>query len=301
MMHNNRKNKPHHRHPLKTAPPREDNSFSSVVSLTCACNRDLTLAELGKTYPAQSKNRLEQFIEHLNNTFRKYLISSCLEKAHFLAQVGHETGQLHFTAEQLGSGIKEKDVYDGYKGRGLIQITYKAGYLAYGDYVDRDFTGEKKVDLEEVSWATDSAGWFWSIRNSPSLVKSSDKNDLIEITIKINGGLNGYNDRVTQLNRAAKALLIDQCQNRQACPNTSAYYLTTSAANESSDAAFAWGLWHDPSSKQKGTSKDVTEAIAGYQRFLDIKQQQKHGRFGFKKPQNMIEHAEKRIKELEKG
>lgn len=201
-------------------------------------------------------------------------------------------------AEQLPKGKEEKDVYDGYKGRGLIQITYKEGYEAYGDYVGKDFTGDKKVQLEEIEWATDSAGWYWSVKTSPSLNGYADKNDLIYITQAINGAFNGYDDRVNVLKRAVAALLVDWCPNRSDCPNVSKYSLEHSAAYQIPAAAFAWGLWHDRASSKHGMLKDDGEALVGYERFLEMKSQQKRGRFGFKKPVNMIDHAENRLKVL---
>ncbi|MDE2592634.1 MAG: hypothetical protein KGL57_00235 [Burkholderiales bacterium] len=284
--------------PLKAAKPRIDNSFREQVSLTCACNRDVTLAELGRTFSAQSKERLEKFLPHLNSTFSKYQINTCIRKAHFLAQVGHETGQLALLSEVLPKGKAEKDVYDGYKGRGLIQITYKDGYVAYGGYVGEDFSDDKKVKLEEIKWATDSAGWYWSVKTKPSLNVYADKNDIVYITQAINGAFNGYDDRVKILGRAASALLVDICQSRNECLNFSQFFLENSAANSISDAAFAWGLWHDADSDKHGVKKDGKLALIGYRRFLELKDEQKRGRFGFKRPKSMIAHAEDRISSL---
>jgi predicted chitinase len=293
----------HKKVPIKSAKPKVDNSFRATVSLTCACHRGITLAEIGRTFNSQTKERLENFISSLNAAFDAYAINTCLRKAHFLAQVGHETGQLRLLAEQLGKGVEEKDVYDGYKGRGLIQITYKEGYESYGGHVGQDFTGGNRAKLEEVKWATDSAGWYWSIKSKPSLSGFADKNDLIYISQCINGAFNGYDDRRNLLKRAAAALLVDSCPNRSDCLNFAQYYFSHSAANDVPAAAFGWGLWHDSKSSKTGTVKDDDEALIGYQRFLEIKSRQKRGRFGFKKPKNMIEHAEKRVQALldEKG
>ena len=271
--------------------------------MMCACSRDVTLAELGRVYGSQTKDRLEKFLPHINATFSRYQINTCLRKSHFLAQVGHETGQLRFLSEQLPKGKEEKDVYDGYKGRGLIQITYKEGYESYGGYVGKDFLGDRKVDLEAIEWATDSAGWYWAVKMSPSLSEYADRNDLVYITQSINGAFNGYSDRLSILRRAASALLVDQCRARFDCLNVSRYYLERSAANNIPAAAFAWGLWHDRASDKHGVVKDDGEALIGYRRFLSLKTEQKRGRFGFKKPSSMIAYAQDRVEALsgEKG
>lgn len=276
----------------KSAPEPEE------VSLTCACNRDVTATELGKIFRAQKKKTIEKFISDLNKTMSSHGITSCLQKSHFLSQVGHESGQLTYVAEVLAKGVKEKDVYDGYKGRGLIQITYKSNYEAYGNHVSHDFTGDHKVDLENTKWASDSAGWYWSVMQNPSLNQYADKNDLIYISQAINGAFNGFDDRKMLLGRSAEALLLDRCPNQTKCWDMDNFSLCDSEANNIAAAAFAWGLWHDPDSTKSGTPKNVEQSLIGYKRFIELKDKQKKGRFGFKTAEKMIEHAEKRVKVL---
>ncbi len=125
--------------PLKTTAPREDKDFRDEVSLTCACSRDLTVAELGKVFRARNKKQLEEFLPHLNESFKTYEIDTCLKKSHFLAQVGHESAQTRLLEESGISDDVEKKKYGGYKGRGLLQITFKDAYDKYGANVGADF------------------------------------------------------------------------------------------------------------------------------------------------------------------
>jgi hypothetical protein len=78
----------------------------------CGCSRDISLDELCKVFSRQSRKKCEQYLPHINSTCRKYGITTCLRKAHFLAQVGHEPGELRYTAEVLRKGMKEFEVYD---------------------------------------------------------------------------------------------------------------------------------------------------------------------------------------------
>ncbi len=48
--------------------------------------------------------------------------------------------------EGLG-GKSESEVYDGYKGRGLMQITYKSNYEGYGKAINENFLGANKVRI----------------------------------------------------------------------------------------------------------------------------------------------------------
>lgn len=144
------------------------------------------------------------------------LIDAPLRQAHFLAQVGHESGELRFRKE-IASG----DAYEGrmdlgndqpgdgrkYKGRGLIQLTGKANYAEYGRAIGREQEILTKPELIEVNpdLCVDVAGWFWAKRNLNIL---ADADDLTNITTRINGRLNGLEDRRRLLTRAKSIIGI---------------------------------------------------------------------------------------------
>jgi predicted chitinase len=289
------------------------------VNLTCACNRDVELDELMIAYPQRKKAVLQKFLTELNSTMNAYDIKSCIRKVHFLAQIGHESGELQYVAEILPKGVKEEDVYDGYKGRGLVQLTYKANYQTYGDAVGQDFLDENKIKLEETKWATDSAGWYWRNaggKHDINLNGPADKNDMIFISASINGGFNGYEgastSRLTLLHNSVTALNIAVCPQLDALFSAfpemekftyQSYKLETSEAYDKHDMVFAWGVWHDPSSKREGVTKNAEQSLIGYQRYIELLTSNpiktKSGRFGFKRS-DMKTHAEARIAKLSK-
>lgn len=141
-------------------------------------------------------------------------IDTPLRRAHFLAQIGHESGQLRFRAE-----IANGDAYEGradlgnstpgdgrrFKGRGLIQLTGRANYTEYGGALGREAELLATPELIETDndLCVDVAGWFWAKRGLNAL---ADADDLTAITKRINGGLNGLEDRRRLLMRA-KSLL----------------------------------------------------------------------------------------------
>jgi putative chitinase len=137
-------------------------------------------------------------------------IHTPLRISHFLAQIGHESGQLRYT-EELASGqayegrTKLGNTHPGdgprFKGRGLIQLTGRANYVAYGKARNRDFvTGNNyKLLATDPNLAVDVACWFWTTHH---LNESADADDLNRITHKINGGYNGLADRASNLKRA---------------------------------------------------------------------------------------------------
>jgi putative chitinase len=224
-----------------------------------------------------------------------YQIHTCLRKAHALAQLGHESGHLKYRAEVLPPNKTEEVQYSGYMGRGLIQLTGKENYAAYGRFKNADFLGENRLKLESHEYATDSAGWFWNYGRSCGLSDYADKNDLIFLSAEINGGFNGFQDRVSIFQRAHAILNADQCKDER---HRSAVYLPfeRSKAYDNRDLAFAWGLWSDPGTKRHGLAKNAAASVAGYRRFLELNELTpiKRRRFGFESTDALIQYAKEK-------
>ena len=137
-------------------------------------------------------------------------ISTPLRQAHFLAQVGHESGELRFK-EEIASGaayegrrdLGNTQPGDGprFKGRGLIQLTGRANYQRYGQAIGKDLlTNEQwKQVADDPNLAVDVACWYWETHR---LNQPADQDDITTITRRINGGLNGLDDRKRLLTRA---------------------------------------------------------------------------------------------------
>lgn len=174
----------------------------------------ITADELRKIMP-QSKSLADVFVKPLNDAMSQYGINSFSRECAFLAQIAHESGQLHFEREiwgptpaQLGYEGREDlgntQPGDGkkFKGRGLIQITGRANYHACG--LEIGFPLEEHPELlETAAVAAKSAAWFWE---KHGLNKLADSGDFIRITRRINGGLNGLEER-QKFYEAAKAVL----------------------------------------------------------------------------------------------
>lgn len=155
-----------------------------------------------------------EFAPRLRDMLAKRAIDTPLRQAHFLAQIGHESGEFRFRAE-IASGqayegrqdLGNTQPGDGqrFKGRGLIQLTGRANYAEYGRDIGREAALLKQPQLVETDPAlcVDAAGWFWSKRKLNAL---ADADDLNTLTKRINGGFNGLDDRRRLLLRA-KALL----------------------------------------------------------------------------------------------
>jgi putative chitinase len=145
-----------------------------------------------------------------------YEINTNLRKAHFLAQLAHESMEFIYS-EEIASGaayegrvksLGNTEKGDGvrFKGRGLIQITGRANYTDYGKYRGKDYlTGDNpKLLSTDAETAVDCSCWFWKTRKLNEL---ADIDDITSITKKINGGLNGFEDRKQKLARAKYFLI----------------------------------------------------------------------------------------------
>lgn len=171
----------------------------------------ITLEELKLIIPGSGR-RAEIFLPYLNKTMDEFDISqNGLREAAFLAQLAHESGSFQYVKE-LASGLAYENREDlgnteqgdgvKYKGRGLIQITGKANYLECGEYLTLDLLNKPEL-LELPENACLSAGWFW---NKKHLNDLADKGDFLTITKRINGGTNGYQNRLAFYERALEIL-----------------------------------------------------------------------------------------------
>lgn len=146
---------------------------------------------------------IDKYADAMDRKMRDREITTPLRQAHFLAQIGHESGELRY-AEEIASGaayegrrdLGNTEPGDGarFKGRGLIQLTGRANYLLYGQAIGKDLVTDDhwKQVAEDPELAVDVACWFWETHQ---LSQYADLDDIMTITKRINGGLNGLDAR----------------------------------------------------------------------------------------------------------
>lgn len=175
---------------------------------------ELTYEQLQNIYPGSTEENRLKYYPHLHCFLIQYKIDTPERLAAFLAQIGHESGQLRYV-EEIASGAAyegRKDLGnvkkgDGknYKGRGLIQITGRSNYKQISDAWGIDFISCPNL-LKEPEFAVRSACWWWDSRGLNKYATLNEA-DFRKITRIINGGYNGYADR-KRLWERAKAVLI---------------------------------------------------------------------------------------------
>lgn len=165
-----------------------------------------------KAIAPNSKNEIiDPLVTYLNKYMPKYEVNNYLRVCHFLAQAAHESASFR-TLEEYASGTAyegRKDLGnvqrgDGmrYKGRGIFQLTGRANYRDIGKKIGMDLENNPELaESPEVSVLT--ALEYWKSRNLNTL---ADADDVEAITRKINGGLNGFEDRKKYLAKCKQVI-----------------------------------------------------------------------------------------------
>ena len=164
-------------------------------------------------------SNINRALKPLNDTLVRFNVNTPLRIAHFIAQVAHESGAFQYLKEiasgaaydtgRLAARLGNTPEADGdgqkYKGRGYIQLTGTSNYRLFDEFTGRkhDLMNHPEK-LEQPDLAMLAAGWYWS-RND--LNRLADRDDLLSITKRINGGTNGLEDRRNYLKNAKKVLL----------------------------------------------------------------------------------------------
>lgn len=164
--------------------------------------------------------------EVLRPTLEGYDIATRLRIAHFLGQTCHESAGFR-TTEEFASG----EAYEGrkdlgnthtgdgprYKGRGLLQLTGRVNYQKYGKALGVDLEGDPGL-AAEPALSLRIACEYWKRRK---INEACDRDDLIQVTKLVNGGLNGLEDRRAYTSKAKAALArIEGFQLSGAAPAT---------------------------------------------------------------------------------
>ena len=170
-------------------------------------------------------------------TIEKFNINTPLRLSHFLAQCSHESGNftrfienLNYSSKGLLSTFKKyfpteslakynerqtekiaNRVYcnrngngnelsgEGFKfrGRGAIQLTGKANYKSFADFIGEDVVANP--DLVATKYPLTSAGFFFEKNKIWSICDKGIDDDVVTlVTKKVNGGTIGLDDRIAK-------------------------------------------------------------------------------------------------------
>lgn len=205
----------------------------------------ITVEQLKEIMSNVTEDNVNKYAPALNDEMVKFEVHTPIRIAHFIAQIAHESGSFRYSAENLNYSDKAlmavfgkyfpdltianeyarqperiaNRVYanrmgnggeasgDGWKfrGRGLIQLTGKENYTNCGKGIGRDLLSNPDQLATDAHAAVAASLWFW---NSRGLNAHADNDDVNTVTRRINGGLNGLEDRVSYLSKAKVVLGI---------------------------------------------------------------------------------------------
>lgn len=198
----------------------------------------ITKEQLKQLFSTTKLETLETFIDPLNFFMDQGNINTRLRVCAFLAQTGAESGgfsivkeNLNYSAQgllnifkkyfptldmalqyerqpekianyvygnRLGNGPASTGDGWRYRGRGLIQVTGKENYINFAH--DRGLSFDEVIPyLETPDGAAESAVWFWTKRD---LNRYADEQDMVTLTRRINGGMNGFDHRMAYYQQA---------------------------------------------------------------------------------------------------
>lgn len=178
----------------------------------------------------------------LDERAQSFEITTLLRRAHFIAQLAHEsarftklTENLDYSAERiaavwprlkgradelahnpeaLGNAAYANRLGNGnelsgdgwrYRGRGLIQITGKGNYFARGNALELDLVSDPD-QAEDPETAALIAMSFWQARGCSG---QADRDDVEAVTRIINGGTEGLADR-RALTERARTIFVEE-------------------------------------------------------------------------------------------
>jgi len=213
----------------------------ATIGIKSGISKDKLLAILPA---AKNAKDLDEVIENLNTTLSSLVdetnFANIKRQAAFIAQCAHESGSftiftenLNYSAEGLHNTFPKyfasvqaakpferqpekiaNKVYGGrmgnnktgegwkFRGRGLIQLTGKENYTKCGKTLGVDLVNNPDY-ASTIEGAFKTALWFW---NSNGLNAFADKEDIVSMTKKINGGTKGLEERQEFYHKAIKVL-----------------------------------------------------------------------------------------------
>jgi predicted chitinase len=113
-------------------------------------------------------------------------------------------------ALRLGNGDEASGDGFRFRGRGLIQLTGKDNYHAFtachnqkNPQDPKNFVDFPDLLVSELKYAIESAYYFWEANDINPI---ADGDDVAAVTRKVNGGLNGLDDRRARFERIKNAM-----------------------------------------------------------------------------------------------
>jgi putative chitinase len=98
-------------------------------------------------------------------------------------------------ANRMGNGSEKSGEGWKFRGRGIKQLTGKNNYKLFKIFIKDDVV--KNPELVSEKYYFDSAVWYFNSNNIKQIcINSIDESTIKQVTRKVNGGLNGIDERI---------------------------------------------------------------------------------------------------------
>ncbi len=155
---------------------------------------------------AKVSKRATKYYSHIVSSMGVASITTRQRTCCYIAQLAHESDGFN-TLEEYASGaayegrtdLGNTQKGDGkrFKGRGAIQLTGRSNYAKASQDLGIDLVSNPSIVSENPELAFKVSAWYWNTNNLNSYC---DAGDFKGLTRAINGGLNGYADRLNYYN-----------------------------------------------------------------------------------------------------
>ena len=251
-------------------------------------SRILTVAAIALMCAVPATNRFASNAEALIAGLDVRAVGAGLNEppvlAQYLAQVAHESGRFMWDEEVWGptaaqarydsrTNLGNTAALDGdgklFKGRTAIMVTGGDNYRGFRDWCRELFDNVPDFEVEpwrilEDPWEGLAPIWFWETNG---LNRYARAGNIEMVTKTVNGGLNGYADRLALYPRCALVLLGYKPDAVRSFQRSARLDLVDGIAGPTTRGAMHKALsalpaWH-PASEPAGGSHDAADAPAG--------------------------------------
>ena len=174
-------------------PKYEINTPERIAGFVAQCGHEslnFKVLEENLNYSADGLNKIfPKYFERAGRDAKNYH-----RKPEAIANVVYSS-RMGNAGESSGDGWK-------FRGRGVIQLTGKHNYEAFGNDIGK-YLDEVVEYLGTKMGALESACWYWNSRNINS---AADVGDIVKMTKLVNGGTIGLEDRKHHYERALEIL-----------------------------------------------------------------------------------------------
>ncbi len=156
---------------------------------------------------AHESNNFRVLQENLN--YSSKALDSIFGK--YFVRAGRNAKEYHRQPEKIANVVYANRMDNGntasgdgwrFRGRGVIQLTGRHNYTKFGKSLS--ISAEEAIRyVKTKKGALESACWFWDTNN---INRYADRQDIVGMTKRINGGTNGLADRKKHYNHALEVL-----------------------------------------------------------------------------------------------